>query len=522
MSAHTWSRETAAERIDAYLAEMESVEIKAYVRDTNLNNLPRGTAYRVDAAHVYVDILNVREMLAITEEEGVTCHRRTLRFLNLHYRAVRRILEASDAIEVDFHNQRLHAVVAKPYDDEARRVHRAVAVAQLIVDVLRDTGEDGDEVIPSARLRVGIDCGVALAVNNGRRGHREPLFLGEPANRAAKRAGGGLAPGIYLTNGARETIGLASVDKEDATPLTGEEVGKSQDDADLAVTADDVVASWRDDLDDNPIGRFEFSGHTPPFSDLDFEALSPQNSRRQDVISLYADLDGFTRFIATSVANDHGAKDVVRVLHVLRSELDAVLHCDFGGRKVRFVGDCIHGVLAEGTAQTTDDEATVETAILCSGALRSSFALALETLEGEGLAVEGLGLAIGFELGPMALTRLGMKGAMVRCAVGRGVLASEGEQRRCSGVETAIGAQAYDRANATARTLFGTSRKRSDLNYDVAVASLADADKITTASEARSAVTVGASGLLQQPSSASAPFAFPSRNAAPTKPSGFA
>ena len=41
---------------------------------------------------------------------------------------------------------------------------------------------------------LGIDSGTALAVNNGRPGHREPLFFGQPANHAAKRAGGGNEP----------------------------------------------------------------------------------------------------------------------------------------------------------------------------------------------------------------------------------------------------------------------------------------------------------------------------------------
>ena len=60
--------------------------------------------------------VNLADMLHVTDVEGETCHRRTLRFLNLHYRAVHRILQRVDAIFVDFHNQRLHAVVAKPYD----------------------------------------------------------------------------------------------------------------------------------------------------------------------------------------------------------------------------------------------------------------------------------------------------------------------------------------------------------------------------------------------------------------------
>src|SRR5216683_1538878 len=117
--AHSWNEERATARIDARLAEVEEVEIKEYVRDTDLTNLPRATTYRVDGVHLYVDILNLDDMLATTADEGVTCHRRTLRFLNLHFRAVHRILQAVDVIEVDFHNQRLHAVVAKPYDDEA-------------------------------------------------------------------------------------------------------------------------------------------------------------------------------------------------------------------------------------------------------------------------------------------------------------------------------------------------------------------------------------------------------------------
>jgi hypothetical protein len=520
MAGYTWTRETAVERIDAYLTEIEAVTIKPYVRDTDLTNLPRDTAYRVDGVHVYIDILNLEEMLASTAQEGVTCHRRTLRFLNLHYRAVRRILGRVDAIQVDFHNQRLHAVIAKPYDDETKRVHRAVALAQLVIDVLSQTGEESDDdTIPSARVRVGIDTGVALAVNNGRRGHREPLFLGEPANRAAKRAAGGTATGIYLTDTARGAVNLTSVKNEDTAALSPADVATSQKKANLDVTSDEIVADWVDDLDDNPIGRFVFSGHTPPFADLDFETLSPQNSRRQDAISLYADLDGFTAFIASHVADDDGAKDVVRVLHVLRSEMDAVLHTDFEGRKVRFVGDCIHGVIAEGTSQTTDEEDSIRTAVLCSGALRSSFELALDMLEAEGLDVDGLGLAIGFEFGPIALTRLGIKDGMVRCAVGRGVLASEHEQQRCSGSETAIGSVAYNGATPPA-TVFGATRKRTGLDYDAAVAALKDAN--ARVAKAAREVNLASAGLLRPASAASAPFAFPNRNVAPTKPAGFA
>jgi class 3 adenylate cyclase len=427
-----------------------------------------------------------------------------------------------DAIEVDFHNQRLHAVFTKPYASEAERVHRAVATSQLIIDVLQETGESGDDPIPSAKVRVGIDTGIALAVSNGRRGHREPLFLGEPANKAAKRAGGGPATGIYLTNNARTAIGLGEVSNVDKTALSDQEVDKSEEEAELAVTKYEIVEAWRDDLKTNPIKKFEFSGHTPPFSKLDLDELSPSNSRRQDVVSIYADLDGFTNFVSDRISDNNKAKDVVRVLHVVRSELHATLTLDFDGCKVRFVGDCIHGILAEGTAQTTNEAETMSTATLAAGALRSTFELSVEKLKAEGYAASVLGLAVGFEFGPLAVTRLGMKGSMIRCAIGRNVLRSEVEQARCAGTESAIGPKAYVKATPAARDVFGSSRKRARLDYQTAVDELAKAgDKAAKESLAMARGVVGGS-LVRTAAVAAPPAGFASRNAAPTKPLGFA
>jgi len=138
----TWNKDRAEKRIKGKIDSLpvKDITIKDYVRDTDLTNLPSSVAYRVNGVHLYADILNLEEMLHVTSFEGEMCHKRTLRFLNLHYRAVYRILQRTDSILVDFHNQRLHSVIAKPYDEEAARVRNAVAVAQLIIDVLAQTG----------------------------------------------------------------------------------------------------------------------------------------------------------------------------------------------------------------------------------------------------------------------------------------------------------------------------------------------------------------------------------------------
>ncbi len=484
---HSWSKNRAKTRIATRYEEVRQVVIRDYKRDTSLENIPINRAYRVHGAHVYIDIVNLKEILACTAVEGETCHKRTLRFLNQHYRAVHRILQESEATRVDFHNQRLHAVVTKPYGEakERERVARAVAIAKLTMDVLAQTG-DTDEHIPNAKVRVGIDSGLALAVNNGRRASREPLFLGVPANHAAKCACHDVSEGIFLTHQARAIMGFPALtgEQDRSTALTNDQINVCVEEADLDVSAERIIKLWKEEQRDSPIGEFSFSRPTPPLSDLDFSSLSAAKSKRFEGVSIYADIDAFTDFVETHL--EENPENLVRTLHVLRSELDAVVHEDFCGRRVRFIGDCLHGVLLEGTAHTTDEEATVSTAIQCAGALRSSFSTAIEHLNAEGADTDDLGLAIGFELGWLALSRLGMKGSLLRCATGRSVLASEDEQRRCDGTETAIGAAAYEAGTDAVRKVFGEHRVASNLDYAAAVDELAaSGDKVAKAVQAR-------------------------------------
>ena len=501
MPKRTWNEDSAKSRIETRLAEVSNVTIKNYVRDTDLTSLGTNVAYRVDGVHLYVDIINIKELLETTAADGERAHKRALRFLNNHYRAVRNILQSVDAIQVDFHNQRLHAVFAKPYNDEAARVHKAVATAQLIRVALAKIGENEDDPLPVAKTRVGIDTGKALAVNNGRRRGREPLFLGNPANQAAKRAGYDTdVEGIFITNIARAAMGWDKVLNDYTTALTEEQITKSQDEADLSITVDRVVKDWEKDLQDTPIGKFEFTRHTPPYRDLDLEVLTPKNSRRQEATSIYADIDNFTKYVEERIDDDDDAIDVIKTLHVLRSELDAVLYEDFAGKKIRFIGDCIQGILIEGTSATTDDAETAKNAMLCAAAMRSSFAVALSELRVEGIDVGNLGLAIGLEHAFIAVTRLGVKSEMIRCCISRSVLDSEAEQKRCGGRQTAIGPKLDTHAPQQFRDLFGSDRRRSDFDYAAAIEALEPKDE--------SKKSTNSSSLLKPVTAATAGFSF--------------
>jgi hypothetical protein len=180
----------------------------------------------------------------------------------------------------------------------------------------------------------------------------------------------------------------------------------------------------------------------------------------------------------------------------LRAELERVVTSDFNGRRVRFIGDCVQSLSCDGTAHTTDEEKSVSESTRLAGALRSSFNLAIERLKAKGYTTGDLGLAIGFDLGPVSVTRLGKKGDRIRCAVGRKVLESENRQCDCSGVETAIGQAAYDAGSDAVKKLFGTKRKAKHLDYAEVTEALAD-NGDEAAKAARSAAYANAPAIIR-------------------------
>ena len=62
--------------------------------------------------------------------------------------------------------------------------------------------------------------------------------------------------------------------------------------------------------------------------------------------------------------------------------MNYVARDDFDGRKVRYVGDCLHAIMATGDARHTDESQTVRTAVLAAAGIRSSFDLCRELLPG--------------------------------------------------------------------------------------------------------------------------------------------
>lgn len=483
----SWSRHKSLQRIRSFRATAPAASInlknfdlsymtaRAATIQTRMNlsgkseplifDVPPDTAIRVEGVHVYIQMLDFAAAMTERERETEASHRRVLSMLHLNYAACDQVAEEFEAQRVDFHGARMHAVIVSPpgLGNEKERAERALAFADAAKRAIEEVGRTTENGRYSTRIRVGVDSGSAVAVNSGTKDEREPLFLGAPANYAAKLAEGD-EEGVFMSNRVRKDLGLPqlfSIDTlaaERANPTSsGGNIGLSANssfqskrlsDADIVTAAS--RARSRFVLDVGTDANFSFHRHTPPLKAIDFTLLKPSNSIRMGLMSIFGDIDGFTKYVDDCIAQQR-IGEMVSNLHVIRSELAATLSEDYSGRKVRFIGDCIHGLLAEGTSQETDASASVVAAVKAAGGMRSSFELCREELDG----IDGLGIAIGLEFGETPITRLGVRGERsVRCSVSRAVSRSEDLQGECNGEQTALGPTALGHAPTSIRRLF--------------------------------------------------------------------
>ncbi len=408
---------------------------------------PRGKATLVNAAHLYGQLLDFETISLQDDRETEQSHTRVLRFLNMHYRVWDSIVDDDDAIRVDYHGPRLHALVTEPKGNSAEQLKRAIALAQKLTEAAKRVGDAHG--FPS-NVRFGIDCGACLAMPTGRAHEKDILLLGSPANHAANAAAGS-DPGIFLTENAQKQLALGNLGMQRrVTEALAKSVGQNYRFGRVEAAATAVALERTDAV------VFRFRRAVPPLARLNFEELVPSNSVRMGMASLFADIDGYTAYVDSAIRNgEQSIYNAVRDIHVLREELNSVLKEDFGGKRVRFIGDCIQGVLAEG-ADDDDATETVREASICASGMQSSFLLAKDILK----TIDGLGLAIGIEYGPVPLTRIGARGdESVRCAAGLAVLKSERLQQSIEGSGIRLGATALRHADVAMRQYFNSSAR---------------------------------------------------------------
>lgn len=454
-----WNQSRSAKRIQEYkntvpefddnitLAKHTGLVVEARKKGL-MDTVSARRAFVVEGAHVYGLLLDFDTIAAeVGGEETERSHRNLLQFLDLYYRLWDEIVEADSSDRVDYHGARMHAVVTQPETDPAGQVERAYALAVRLTQASKLVAAAAGI---SARVRFGIDQGRCLAMTTGRSHEMDTLFLGSPANHAAKKVADSNEEGIFFADGLQKRLSGSQLAKSATGRLElNEQAAKRalqnyQFPRLQAATARLIgeAAKKKD---------FQFFRPAPPLSELAFSHLSPSKTARMNMTSIFADIDGFTSFVDSAIQKgSNSIKTAAAAIHVVREELNDVLQEDFNGKRVRFIGDCIHGVMGAGE-RLDDDEEAVKQAALCASGMQSSFELCKQNLDG----ITNLGLAIGIEHGPTPLTRLGQSGNdSVRCAASRAVIISERTQQSISGSGVRLGPNAVGHADANVRKHF--------------------------------------------------------------------
>lgn len=445
----SWHYDRSSERIKDHVEGMGKIEVQKLTKVANLEDLLSETTCReIYGSHVYVDVPNFAALASqCTDNADET--KRLAQGIHVFQREVSRIVEREnmfDGVRVHFQGAKLHALFYRPIDNGKRLGTLAVLLQLVVRDFVMNVFNPAFPKLGSFRIAGGADIGSVIGTRNGMRGDRELLFLGAPANYAAKIVGSAgtlrISEEVYdvLPDDIAEHCTVSTATDPDGNPLY--EIAELTSDEVVTLCATHGV-EWSPE---ESRGRVDEDKRNFPLSSIsvedatvliDWEVLSIRKNKRIVGASLFADVAGFTHYVdAQETAEDK--EDALRVFHAIRREMSRVVRTDFDGLRVQYQGDRLQGLFH----LPKDDESSIVTrAVEAAVGLQSSMSL---TLPIHVPKAKSLSLAIGIDVGTTFVSKLGSHGHRDRICIGEAVeCAAFCEERHCGG-EIALTKRAYD------------------------------------------------------------------------------
>jgi len=389
--------------------------------------------------HVYVQVSNFARLVS-NGTYAQNDYKRLIQGVHIYQRELTRIVEEFKGVVVHFQGAKLHALFYQPIDDSEKLAIRAVLLQLVLKDFVRTVFNRAFPEYDNFTVAGGTDLGNAIGTSNGINGDRELLFLGSPANHAAKIISSDgrlrLTQSIYntlpqrLQQYCRETTeGTYQLE-----PITSEELDKLLDAYSLTWNCDKSRRRVDDDRKSFPLSSIAYSSAETP---IDLDTLSIRNNKRVLAASIFADVSGFTAYIdATTCEQDK--KAALRVFHAIRKELARVIKHDFSRLRIQYQGDRIQGLFH---LPQDNEEAIATKVVEAAVGLQSSMEPTLKSCLPE---AEPLRLAIGIDLGTTLVSRLGTRGQRDRICIGEPVEKAALYEERSDGGQIAVSSSIYD------------------------------------------------------------------------------
>jgi class 3 adenylate cyclase len=403
-----------------------------------------------------LDIPNFADLATMTTEGED--YRRVIQALHIYEREVARIVEGEnifDGVRIHFQGAKLHALFFRPIDDSKEIAARAVLLQAVIRHFVCCIFNPEFPKLPNLSVSGGAALGNAIGTKNGHRGDRELLFLGAPANYAAKIMTGTdtlrITTEIYdaLPEALQDHFDALEDDRMGVTVYDMRSISTEELDASLqtyGITWDRAASLQRirDDKANFPLNRIEYSDAEVL---IDMDSLGITNNKRVFAASVFGDVSGFTAYIDQAV-EDNEAKTALRVLHAIRKEMASIIKHDFGGIRVQFQGDRVQALfhLPQGHEKRIAAR-VVDTAV----ALQSAMELVIKKLLPQ---ASELGMAVGTSMGTTLVSKLGTHGHRDRICIGDAVEDAATYQEGSAGGEIAIPASIHIHLDEDLQKLF--------------------------------------------------------------------
>jgi class 3 adenylate cyclase len=271
------------------------------------------------------------------------------------------------------------------------------------------------------------------------KGDRELLFLGRPANYAAKIIGPAWQMRVtaQLYDALPEPLQELCEELEDEiyvlNALAGDEVEELAAEFNISWDAEASRARIQQDKRTFPLKEIRYSEADTL---IDLDSLGIKNNKRVLAASLFADVDKFTAYIDGAKTTEQ-KKTALRVLHAIRKEMAAVVKHDFDGLRIQYQGDRVQALFH---LPKDDGGKIVNKTVEVAVALQSSMELCIKRLLPES---SPLGLALGLDIDITLVSKLGIRGDRDRICIGTAVQRAAETQEACHSLEIGTTSRAY-------------------------------------------------------------------------------
>lgn len=434
----SWDIGRSRERIKKHLDDLGEIDIEKLVREADLDSLLTETCCReIFGSHLYVSVSNFPRLASETTSD--TDYRRLIQAVHIYLREVSRLVESAesyDGVRVHFQGPKLHALFYRPIDDAEELATRAFLLQLVIRDFVHTVFNPAFPNFANFVVSAGADIGSAIGTRNGLRADRELLFLGSPANRAAKiiRGNGYLRVTDSLYSALPKTLKERCEAIGDGAdwrirPVEGNELRELLQRRGHTWSTENSAERVEADKKAFPLKDVEY---TSALERIDFDALSIRNNKKVNGASLFADVSGFTAYVEAAAA-PAAQRTALQVFHAIRKELATIIKSDFSGVRVQFQGDRVQGLFH---VPRDDDSAFSLEAVECAAGLQASMELTIKEALPEATALH---LAIGIDRGTTLASKLGTRAHRDRICLGHAVEAAAAYEDRCEAGETGIG-----------------------------------------------------------------------------------